>query len=65
MMLSNLLKAQKELMSHLTLKKVDGTIEDITIKRDIVELGETYAKSSTVIKDGKRSMELLICQSFM
>ena len=38
----------------LTLKKVDGTIEDITIKRDIVELEETYAKSSTVIKDDKK-----------
>ncbi|MBR9844971.1 MAG: tail-specific protease [Algicola sp.] len=38
----------------LTVKKVDGTIQDITITRDIVELGETYAKSSTVIKDGKK-----------
>ncbi len=37
----------------LTLKKVDGTIEDLSITRDIVELEETYAKSSTVIKDGK------------
>ena len=38
----------------LTVKKVDGTIQDITITRDIVELGETYAKSSTVVKDGKK-----------
>jgi carboxyl-terminal processing protease len=38
----------------LTVKKVDGTIQDITITRDIVEIGETYAKSSTVIKDGKK-----------
>lgn len=38
----------------LTVKKVDGTIEDITITRDVVEMGETYAKSSTVIKDGKK-----------
>jgi len=37
----------------LTLKKVDGTIEDLSIPRDIVELEETYAKSSTVIKDDK------------
>merc|ERR1711974_188380 len=35
----------------LTVKKVDGTIQDITITRDIVEMGETYAKSSMVIKD--------------
>lgn len=38
----------------LTVKKVDGTIQDITITRDIVEMGETYAKSSIVIKDGKK-----------
>ena len=38
----------------LTVKKVDGTIQDITITRDVVEMGETYAKSSTVIKDGKK-----------
>ncbi|WP_026754995.1 carboxy terminal-processing peptidase [Sediminibacter sp. Hel_I_10] len=37
----------------LTLKRVDGAIEDITIRRDIVEIEETYAKSSTVKKDGK------------
>ena len=37
----------------LTLKKVDGTIEDLSIPRDIVELEETYAKSTTVIKDNK------------
>ncbi|NNL33185.1 MAG: carboxy terminal-processing peptidase [Flavobacteriaceae bacterium] len=37
----------------LTLKKVDGTIEDLAIMRDIVELEETYAKSSVVKKDGK------------
>ena len=38
----------------LTLKKVDGTVQDIEITRDIVELEETYAKSSTVIKDDKK-----------
>jgi len=38
----------------LTVKKVDGTIQDITITRDVVEMGETYAKSSTVIKDGRK-----------
>jgi len=37
----------------LTLRRVDGMIEDITITRDIVEIEETYAKSSTVEKDGK------------
>ena len=48
------IKGPKGTNVTLTLKKVDGTIEDITITRDIVELEETYAKSSTVIKDGKK-----------
>ncbi len=47
------IKGPKGTKVTLTLKKVDGTIEDLTITRDIVELEETYAKSSTVIKDGK------------
>ncbi|EDP71423.1 periplasmic tail-specific proteinase [Flavobacteriales bacterium ALC-1] len=47
------IKGPKGTVVTLTLKKVDGTIEDISITRDIVELEETYAKSSTVEKDGK------------
>ena len=47
------IKGPKGTKVILTLKKVDGTIQDLTITRDIVELEETYAKSSTVIKDGK------------
>ena len=49
-----LIKGPKGTKVNLTLKKVDGTIEDITITRDIVELEETYAKSSTVIKNDKK-----------
>ena len=37
----------------LTLKKVDGTIEDLSIPRDVIELEETYAKSSVVKKNDK------------
>ena len=37
----------------LTLKKVDGTIEELSIPRDVIELEETYAKSSTVKKNDK------------
>ena len=48
-----LIKGPKGTKVTLTLKKVDGTIEDITITRDVVELEETYAKTSTVIKDDK------------
>ncbi len=38
----------------LTLKKVDGTIEELMITRDVVELEETYAKSSIVEKNDKK-----------
>ena len=48
------IKGPKGTEVTLTLKKVDGTIEDISITRDIVELEETYAKSSTVVKDNKK-----------
>ena len=47
------IKGPKGTIVTLTLKKVDGTIEDISITRDIVEIEETYAKSSIVEKDGK------------
>lgn len=49
-----LIKGPKGTNVILTLKKVDGTIEDLTITRDVVELEEVYAKSSTVIKDHKK-----------
>ncbi|BAO76154.1 carboxy terminal-processing peptidase [Winogradskyella sp. PG-2] len=48
------IKGPKGTIVTLTLKKVDGTVQDISITRDIVELEETYAKSSTVIKDDKK-----------
>ncbi|MHA7942969.1 carboxy terminal-processing peptidase [Formosa sp. 3Alg 14/1] len=45
------IKGPKGTEVTLTIKKVDGTIEDISIVRDVVELEETYAKSSLVTKD--------------
>lgn len=48
------IKGPKGTVVTLTLKKVDGTVQDINITRDIVELEETYAKSTTVIKDDKK-----------
>lgn len=48
-----LIKGPKGTNVILTLKKVNGTIEDLKITRDVVELEETYAKSSIVKKDGK------------
>ena len=47
------IKGPKGTVVTLTLKRVDGTIEDISITRDVVELDETYAKSSKVEKEGK------------
>jgi len=49
-----LIKGPKGTNVYLTMKKVDGTIEEIKITRDIVELEETYAKSSTVLKNDKK-----------
>jgi carboxyl-terminal processing protease len=49
-----LIKGPKGTDVILTVKKVDGTIEELTITRDVVELEEVYAKSTTVIKDDKK-----------
>ncbi|UGU17188.1 carboxy terminal-processing peptidase [Sinomicrobium kalidii] len=48
-----LIKGPKGSEVKLTLKKVDGTTEVVSIVRDVVELEESYAKSSVVEKDGK------------
>lgn len=46
------IKGPKGTEVRLTVKKVDGTITVISIIRDIVEIEETYAKSSIVNKNG-------------
>lgn len=48
------IKGPKGTKVTLTVKKVDGTMKEITITRDIVEAFDTYAKSSVVEKDGKK-----------
>src|SRR5690554_2831249 len=48
-----LIKGPKGSKVTLTIKKVDGTFEDITLVRDVVELEETYAKSSLIQKEDK------------
>ena len=47
------IKGPKGTKVTLTVKKVDGTFKDIEIIRDVVELEETYAKSSLVDRDDK------------
>ncbi len=43
-----LIKGPKGTVVDLTVRKVDGTIETISITRDVVELEESYAKSATI-----------------
>lgn len=49
-----LIKGPKGTKVILTIKKIDGSIKDVVITRDVVELGETYAKSSLVEKNDKK-----------
>ena len=49
-----LIKGPKGTKVTLTVKRVDGTVEEETITRDIVELEETYAKSAVIGKDDKK-----------
>lgn len=49
-----LIKGKKGTEVILTVKKVDNSIQHITIVRDVVELEETFVKSSIAIKDGKK-----------
>lgn len=49
-----LIKGPKGTKVTLTVKRVDGSIEEETITRDVVELEETYAKSAMVEKEEKK-----------
>lgn len=49
-----LIKGPKGTEVVLTVRKVDGTVEEVTLVRDVVELEESFAKSSTVIKDDRK-----------
>jgi len=48
------IKGPKGTEVRLTVRKVDGSIKVIKIIRDIVEIEETYAKSSVIEKEGKK-----------
>lgn len=51
----DLIKGPKGTKVTLTVrKKLMGNIEDVTLTRDVIEIEETYAKSSMVEKDGRR-----------
>ena len=55
---TDLIKGEKGTNVYLTVKRVDGGIEQVEITRDIVELEETYAKSS-IINDDTNSYGLI------
>lgn len=48
-----LIKGPKGTQVFLTVKRVSGIIEEVVINRGIVELEESYAKSSIIQKNGK------------
>ncbi len=58
-----LIKGPKGTKVTLTIKRVDGTVEEETITRDVVELGETYAKSA-LIKKEERNFGLINLPAF-
>lgn len=58
-----LIKGPKGTIVDLTVRKVDGTIEEVSITRDVVELEESYAKSATVIK-GKQKFGIIHLPKF-
>lgn len=49
-----LIKGEKGTKVYLMVKRVDGGIEQVEITRDIVELEETYAKSSLIYQESKK-----------
>ena len=59
-----LIKGPEGTVVDLTVRKVDGSIEVISLTRDMVELEESYAKSANILKDAKNS-DLSIYLNFM
>lgn len=49
-----LIKGSKGSMVYLTVKKVDGNIETIPVKRDLVVLEESYARSTVINRQDQK-----------
>ena len=58
-----LIKGPKGTQVYLTIKRVDGTVEVVTVTRDVVVLEETYARSS-LIKDSTGTYGLIELPKF-
>lgn len=52
--LAKLTKGPKGSFVNLTIKKADGSIKEVKLKRDVIEHFETYAKSCLIEKNGKQ-----------
>ena len=49
-----LIKGAQGTVVDLTVRKVDGSLEEVSITRDVVELEESFAKSANIIKDSEK-----------
>lgn len=49
-----LIKGPKGSIVKLTVRRLDGTIETVSITRDVVEIEESYAKSTIINKEGRK-----------
>ena len=58
-----LIKGPKGTEVRLTVKRVDGTVEEVPIVRDVVELQEVYARSS-IIQKGEKKFGLINLPKF-
>lgn len=58
-----MIKGPKSTVVDLTVRKIDGSIEVISLTRDVVELEESFAKSANIIK-GDRKFGLINLPKF-
>ncbi|MDM1395639.1 carboxy terminal-processing peptidase [Myroides odoratimimus] len=58
-----LIKGKKNTTVFLTIKKIDGTIKVIPVMREVIEMEETYAKSS-IIQDGDKKYGIIHLPKF-
>jgi len=49
-----LIKGAQGTIVDLTVKKVDGSLEEVSLTRDVVELEESYAKSANIIRGDEK-----------
>lgn len=52
--LLKLVRGKAETILKVTVKKEDGTIKEVSMKRAVIEIEDSYVKSSVAIKNGKK-----------